>query len=267
MSEYTSRFDDCDAVPIKVNRVFDSCSDKDCMTGVQVTLDTPLPHNATIVKTKCITVSDVCMNVEPIAFNKGFYSVDITFTFDVKILSYEKACCEPVCIDGVASVSKNCILYGSETNSKTFSSDGSVIGETGDCCNTINPPVALVQAVSPLVLESKISTNCYGREYEAEAEPTSLKRCVLLTIGLFYVVELVRPVTIMVPAYNYTIPEKECCADTDSPCEVFNKIKFPVEEFSPARLENSDCGCGFPMEHFEHMDHRIVSDNCDCQDI
>ena len=36
MSEYTRHFNDCDAVPIKVNRVFDSCSDKDCVTGVQV---------------------------------------------------------------------------------------------------------------------------------------------------------------------------------------------------------------------------------------
>lgn len=32
---------DCpqDAVPVKVNRVFDSCSDKDCLTGVVVRLE------------------------------------------------------------------------------------------------------------------------------------------------------------------------------------------------------------------------------------
>lgn len=37
MSEYANNCgcNNGDAVPIKVNRVFDSCSDKDCITGVQ----------------------------------------------------------------------------------------------------------------------------------------------------------------------------------------------------------------------------------------
>lgn len=258
MGEYTNAFNNCEAIPIKVNRVFDSCSDKDCIKNVQVVLSSPLPASATIVKTKCITVSDVCMNVEPIPFNKGFYSVDITFTFDVQLLAYETACGTPTAISGTASISKNCILFGSETNSKTFSSDGSVVGRTGDCCNIINPPTALVQAVSPLVLESKISNAC---SCECGCETPTPARTVLLTIGLFYVVELVRPVTIMVPAYSYTIPQKECCANTDTPCEVFDKIKFPTEEFSPSKLENSYCECSYPS------DRPLISDDCGCQDI
>ncbi len=245
MSDYANNCGE--AVPVKVNRVFDSCSDKDCITGIQVTLEAALPESATIIKSRCITTSDVCMTIEPIPFNKGFYSVDITFTFNVELAAYTTACSTPTIISGTASVSKNCILYGSETNSKTFSSDGSVIGTTGECCNTINPPVALVQAVSPLVLEAKIATVCTGCEC-GQTEGCTATRGVFLTIGLFYVVELVRPVTVMVQTYPYTIPQKECCCDTESPCEVFDRIRFPVEEFSPKKASKPNytggCGCG-----------------------
>lgn len=257
MSDYANNCGGSEAVPVKVNRVFDSCSDKDCITGVRVALTSSVPPSATIIKPKCITVCDVCMNVEAIPFNKGFYSVDITFTFDVQLLAYDKACSTPVSVCGKASVSKNCILYGSETNTKTFSSDGSVIGADGNCCNTINPPTALVQVVSPLILESKITScrpcectcGCGESATEASGKPPR-DRDIVLTIGLFYVVELVRPVTVMVQTYPYTIPQKECCSETDSPCEVFDKIRFPVEEFSPKRASenrynvNSSCGCG-----------------------
>lgn len=237
-----------EAVPIKVNRVFDSCSDKECMTDVQVTLDTNIPDNATIVKSRCITVSDVCMTVEPIPFNKGFYSVDITFTFDIELAFYETACGTPTIINGTASVNKNCILYGSETNSRTFYSDGTVTGSTGECCNIVNPPTALVQVVSPLVLESKIATVCTGCECGV-TDCCTASRGVFLTIGLFYVVELVRPVTVMVQTYPYTIPKKECCSETNDPHEVFDKIRFPVEEFSPKKSDkkydlNNNCDCG-----------------------
>ncbi len=257
MNDYEKRLNDCEAIPIKVNRVFDSCSDKDCIKGVQVVLTDPLPASATIVKTRCITVSNICMNVDPIPFNKGFYSVDITFTFDIQLLVYDTACGTPSEYNGTASISKNCVLFGSDTNSRTFSSDGTITGSTGECCNIINPPTALVQAVSPLVLEAKIATICTG--CECGCGDCVSTRGVLLTIGLFYVVELTRPVTVMVPAYSYTIPQKECCSNSDTPCEVFDRIKFPVEEFSPVKLENSFCGCSMPIET------RLSADSCSCQ--
>lgn len=277
--------DNSNAVPIKVNRVFDSCSDKDCITGVRVALTSSVPASATIVKTKCITVNDVCMTVEPIPFNKGFYSIDITFTFDVQLLAYDKACGKSTPLSGKASVSKNCILYGSETNTKTFSSDGSIIGETGNCCNTINPPTALVQVVSPLALESKITSckicDCIcgcgaSNENDSMEMSRSSSRDVVLTIGLFYVVEIVRPVTVMVPTYPYTIPQKECNCETDSPCEVFDKIRFPVEEFSlkNAGKKSYDCGCGNCNSAINALsinppplsDNRNDDYDCECED-
>jgi len=88
MSEHVCHNNFCDAVPIKVNRVYDSCCDKDCLKDVQICLDCgELPCNICIVKSKCVKVADICMNVEPLPFNKGYYAVNLRYT---KNLSCEK---------------------------------------------------------------------------------------------------------------------------------------------------------------------------------
>ncbi len=270
MSNYSNNScNDYDAIPVKVNKVFDSCSDKECITGVQVTLETALSEDVTIVKPRCITVADACITVDPIPFNKGFYSVDITFTFNIELATYVTACGTPTLITGTAVASKSCILYGGETNSRTFSSDGSVIGTNGECCNIVNPPTALVQAVSPLVLESRIATICTGCEC-GNTETCTSERGILLTIGLFYVVELVRPVTVMVPTLAYTIPKKECCNETGNPCEIFNRIKFPVEDFNPVNDTNTSynfgcgCGCNNNVSTLSISSPTVQSDNYNC---
>ena len=48
----------------------------------------------------------------------------------------------------------------------------------------------------------------------------------------------------MVPVYDFCIPNKECVITSanDDPCELFKKIKFPVNEFFPPKLDE-DCQC------------------------
>jgi hypothetical protein len=65
--------------------------------------------------------------------------------------------------------------------------------------------------------------------------PPAPRRTVVLTLGVFSVVELTRPVTMTAAAYPYQVPTKTCSAEsTDSPCEVFSRLNFPTEEFAPA---------------------------------
>ena len=238
MSQYHPMPEQCaDTVPVKVNRVFDSCSDRDCFSNVQILMDGgELPANVTMVKSRCVRVSDICMNIEPVPFNRGFYSIDLTYTFRVELLT------------GTAYTSKNVILYGGESNTKTFFSSGEQIGDTNACCETINLPTAAVQVVEPIALEARIGSVC-GPDGAAPV------RTVIMTLGLFSVVELFRPVTILVPTYEYTIPTKECHADTESPCAVFDKIRFPAEEFTPATLSGSakgeSCHCGESVQQNE----------------
>ncbi|MEG2429651.1 MAG: hypothetical protein RSA99_04635, partial [Oscillospiraceae bacterium] len=67
-----------------------------------------------------------------------------------------------------------------------------------------------------------------------------------ISIGLFSIVQLERTVQMMIPVYDFCIPEKECVSTTDDPCEMFKKIKFPVNDFFPPKLcdvPKNDC-CG-----------------------
>lgn len=247
ISQTSDRFGD--AVPIKVNRVFDSCSDRDCLSNVPVILDSgELPCNIHLVKSKCVRVADVCMRLEPVPFNRGFYNIDLTFTFRVELLAYAHACDQPQVLTGTVYASKSCILYGSESNTQTFFSNGCNVGSTDACCEVVNLPTANVQVVPPLALETRIGTVCRPVDSCTENGCPSV-RTVIMTLGLFSVIELSRPVTIMVPTYDYTIPSKECCVDTETPCAVFDRMRFPTEEFSPVTLTAEDskpqhgCGC------------------------
>lgn len=242
MSEYTQS-SGSDAVPIKVNRIFDSCSDRDCLSNVPVILDSgELPSNIHLVKAKCVRVADVSMRLEPVPFNRGFFNIDLTFTFRVELLGYTHGYEQPQLLTGTIYASKSCILYGSESNTQTFFSDGCRIGNIDACCEVVNLPTANVQVVPPIALETKIGNVCRAADPCSEGGCTSV-RTVIMTLGLFSVVELTRPVTVMVQAYDYTIPSKECSLDTETPCAVFDRMRFPTEEFSPATLQSDNSGC------------------------
>lgn len=236
MSEYTQSGGG-EAIPVKVNRIFDSCSDRDCLSNVPVILDSgELPGNIHLIKTKCVRVADVSMRLEPVPFNRGFYNIDLTFTFRVELLGYTHGCECPQLLTGTVYASKSCILFGSESNTQTFFSDGCRIGAMDACCEVVNLPTANVQVVPPIALETKIGNVCRASENGAENCCSSV-RTVIMTLGLFSVVELTRPVTVMVQAFDYNIPSKECCLDTESPCAVFDRMRFPAEEFSPVTLQ------------------------------
>jgi hypothetical protein len=41
-------------------------------------------------------------------------------------------------------------------------------------------------------------------------------------------------VQLLIPAFDFCFPNKECIASTDeNPCELFDTIEFPVNEFFP----------------------------------
>lgn len=75
---------------------------------------------------------------------------------------------------------------------------------------------------------------------------------VFVTIGLFTIVRLTRKVELIVPVVDFCIPKNECIQSTDSsPCELFEKLRFPVDEFFPpekCRFDDIDpagagCSC------------------------
>lgn len=57
-----------------------------------------------------------------------------------------------------------------------------------------------------------------------------------VTLGLFTIVQIVRNVQMLIPAYDFCIPEKECTTTSDNPCEMFRRIEFPTDEFFPPKV-------------------------------
>ena len=252
-----------EAVCIDAGRIYDSCSDKDCLEDLQVYFtetEQAKIDRALSVKAKSVEVLNVFLEVEPIPFNRGFYSVDMTFYFLVNLAAYYTPVSTADTVTGIAFFSKKVILYGSEGNVKVFSSE-MPFGGNG---NVSDSPRAVVQAVTPIVLSSRVADccecDCCGCELNF---PECVANCfngnfvipnggrkVLITLGLFTIVQLERRVQMLIPAYDFCIPGKECVTTTDDPCEVFKHIKFPTNEFFPPRLEETDgigvcsCGCG-----------------------
>jgi len=253
-----------EAVCIDTSRIYDSCADKDCLSDLSVVFTTvgqPIIENATSVRGRKAEVVGCYINVDEVQFNQGFYSVDITFYFKITLDAYTTPCTCPTSVEGLAVFSKKCILYGSEGNVKIYSSE-----YTDDCSScsetatsSLSNPRAKVQVVDPIILEAYINCNtsdiddeCPGytipdavsAQFDGTFTGVTATRSVSASLGLFSIIQLERDVQMLIPAYDFCIPTKECCCDVDSPCDIFRRIKFPVNEFFPPKSEDVQGGCG-----------------------
>lgn len=262
-----------ETVCIEANRVLDSCRDRDCYENVQVFLtcfgNEIIERTGNIrVKSSCIAWSNI--TVDPIAFNKGFYGVNIRLYIKVAF----EACMgqgRSQEFDGVAVVDKNVILFGGESNLNVFKSNG--VGSFCDTpaepsCSEGNMPTAVVEVVDPIILNAKIVERKYenvcqcccccsdipeGVVRSVNGELTdSGNRNLVVSIGVFSVVRIVRPAQYLIQASEYSVPDKECMSHSEeNPCDIFKCMAFPTQEFgigsspTPQQMKRSDkpCGC------------------------
>lgn len=60
---------------------------------------------------------------------------------------------------------------------------------------------------------------------------------IVVSVGLFSIVKLVRYVQLLIPAFDFCYPNKECIAATEeNPCDLFDNIDFPYDEFFPPQV-------------------------------
>lgn len=242
-----------EAVCLNAGRVYDSCSSKDCLEDLRVYMTAPcqaLLDSCTSVRCRSVDVLHVAMEVESVPFNSGYYAVDMTYYFLVT-LDAAGTNTGPACgsqtVEGIAAFNKKVILFGSEGSVRSFRS-----GEGVPCNLSSDTPTAQVQTVDPICLGLKLcdqpKPDCGCGSIPPELESllggpvvTQAARYLYVTIGLFSIVSLERQLEMMVPVYDFCVPEKECVsASAEDPCELFKKIRFPVAEFFPPK----DCGCG-----------------------
>ena len=92
-----------ETVCIDAQRVYDSCGDKDCLEDLEVYFTPPTQNiidKATNVRLRDVEVITVLLDLEPVPFHKGFYSVDMTFFFDVCLDVFMQPAAVPVTVSG-----------------------------------------------------------------------------------------------------------------------------------------------------------------------
>ena len=168
---------------------------------------------------------------------------------------YTAPCTTPQIAVGYAEFEKKCILYGSEGDVKIFTSD--YCDEKTDCPEAPQyaNPTAKVQAVDPVVLACDVVDTCNCpvplctcfpqciMQSSGEGPiPVASSRAVLVTLGLFSIIQMERDVQMTIPAYDFCIPDRECSCSTQDPCTAFQGIDFPVEQFfPPEKSDDGDC--------------------------
>lgn len=258
---------DCirEAVCVHTKKILDACRDKDCIEDLRVYLTKSSQcalDRASCVKAAQAELLFVSTNVEPISFNRGFYTVDVRYFYRVTADAFVGAA-RPVEICGLAVFDKRVILFGSEGSSKTFTSEMAQSCPDLQSLPQVNQPSAVVEAVEPLVLGMKLVEPCECRcECELSEVPPCICSCFgsdldfgndgkrfYVSLGQFSLIRLERDTQLLMPVYDYCMPEKECTCDgghcEEDPCELFRHVKFPVNEFFPPDRANGDsCGCG-----------------------
>ena len=215
----------------------------------------PLVDSAANVRVRYVDVISVYIDMQPIPFNRGYYSIDLTFFFDVSLDLYGGSIIGSERVNGIAVFNKKVILFGSEGNVKMFSSDLNCDEVDAQLTSGRVLPKATVQVAEPIGLSARICDRPMGccdaccripdsicQRFGGQFE-TNTCRNVYVTIGVFTIVQIVRNVQMLIPAYDFCIPEKECVTTSDNPCDMFRRIEFPTDEFFPPKVGETGCGC------------------------
>ena len=105
-------------------KIFDACKDKDCIEDLRFypTQDSQCAiDRAVSIKAGKAELLYVYIDVEPIGFNRGFYTVDVRYYYRVTADAFVGAV-RPVEISGLCVFDKRVILFGSESSAKVFTS-------------------------------------------------------------------------------------------------------------------------------------------------
>ena len=264
-----------DTVCIDTYRILDSCRDKDCYENVRVFLTgcgEELLQRGAPIRAKSAKIAWAYIDIDPVPFNRGFYQLSIKL--------YIRVICE-VCIspgnvrevEGISVIEKRVILFGSEGNVSIFKSGCGCSGfchkkGDGGCTKTSNLPIAVLETVEPIILDSKVIEPHLCKCFCSCSDDIPAGVCthldeplvdghgdrLAITLGLFSVVRIERPAQYVINASEYCVPDKQCfeAEDTD-PCKLFRSMAFPTSEFCPPHIctigktdyksDTKNCGC------------------------
>jgi len=219
---------------------------------------------AVSVRAKSASVVKTYIDIEPLPFNRGYFSCDMTFFFQVELEVFTCRTMPATTVCGICVFRKRVILFGSDGNVKIFSSEFSEDSADQQDLMSRNLPVCKVQVAEPIVLSSCVVDPCDRRKCKCDCDcgansiPDTISnlyggcfvdpddsKVVYVTLGIFTIVQLIRDVQMLIPVYDFCLPTKDCSNTAgDDPCDLFRQMCFPVDEFfPPQQKDKGSCGC------------------------
>ena len=248
------------AMSIHTRKITDSCRDKDCIEDLRVYLTTGSQHHldhCANAKVRSAELLYTYMDVEPVAFDRNHYCIDVTFYYRV-LADAVVGTSRPVSLYGVAMFSKRAVLCGEDSCAHIFRSDTRLGEADGITTVHTNRPTAVVEVLDPMVLGSKVKDVCecacesccqipaaIRGLFDEELVLAGDRKRLYVTLGQFSIIRLERDAQLIVPVLDYSIPTKDCCdavGCAEDPCEMFSRIPFPAQQFAPRGCDG-DSGC------------------------
>ncbi len=247
------------AMSIHTRKITDSCRDKDCIEDLRVYLtrgSQTILDSAAGAKVRCAELLYTYIDVEPVAFDRNHYCIDVTFYYRI-LADATIGVSRPAALYGLAVFTKRAVLCGEDSRAHIYRSDTRLCGPDGLSRYYANRPTAIVEVLDPMVLSSRVREICEDkcREEAALQIPEAIRgtfdddlvlagerRRLFVTLGQFSIVRLERDAQLVVPVLEYAIPSKECCdapGCTEDPCEMFSRIPFPAAQFTPSGCDGS----------------------------
>ena len=248
------------AMSIHTRKITDSCRDKDCIEDLRVYLTTgsqAILDHAASAKVRCAELLYAYIDVEPVAFDRNHYCIDVTFYYRV-LADAVVGTARPAAMYGLAVFTKRAVLCGEDSSAHIYRSDTRLGRTDGFTTVHANRPTAIVEVLDPMVLSSKVMDMCensccetalqipeYIRNmFEEELVLAGDRRRMYVTLGQFSIIRLERDAQLIVPILDYSIPTKDCCdalCTAEDPCEMFSRIPFPTLQFAPRGCDQGVC--------------------------
>lgn len=283
-----------EAVCVQTEKVYDSCREKNCIEDLEVFgLPKKLVNKAIDVTCREVEVEDVVIDIEPLKFKRGYYTVTVTFVFTVCVdLIFKNESPKTRC--GVALFTKKVVLFGSQGRVKIFKSKFRRRRRDEQLLEQDNRPNSIVEVAEPICLAARIEEECESttlstrdinivlsiikfmqtnaaavdididgnnNNVDVDIDQTNIiniggngkpETKVLVTIGIFSIVKLVRLVQLLMPSFGFCRPPVCVSSTNEDPCELFDTIEFPRDAFFPPQKheweeavqgEENDDGC------------------------
>lgn len=139
------------AMSIHTQKITDACRDKDCIEDLRVYLTTgsqALLDSCASARVRCAELLYSYIDVEPVAFDRNHYCIDVTFYYRI-LADAVVGAGRPAALYGLAVFTKRAVLCGEDSCAHIYRSDTRLGSPDGLSRLQANLPIAVVEIAVP----------------------------------------------------------------------------------------------------------------------